>query len=190
MPLGIAGRRILLTGAGGFIGTRLAECLTRVYGAEVHALVRRVGSVGGARLARLSGVRIFPGDVRDAHRVGEAGRGCRYVIHCVTGSPGSSRAQKAEEVGATRNVLEVARREGAERMVYFSSAAVHDPARSVGEITEESPLNGRVVGWRKIVGEAVVDEYRRREGLPAVVLRPTCVWGPFSPTWTVSAAAS
>ena len=188
MRPGIAGKKIFLTGAAGFIGCRLAECLTGAYGVEVHALVRRVGTVGAARLARLGGVRIFPGDVREADRVREAARGCAYVIHCVTGSPGGYRAQRAEELRGTANVLEAALREGAERIVYFSSAAVHDPARSGPEIREESPLNGRVLGWRKILGEAMVTDYRRREGAPAVILRPTCVWGPFSPTWTVSAA--
>lgn len=186
---GLAGKKIFVAGASGFIGSRLAECLTRAYGAEVHALVRRVGTVGAARLARLSGVRIFYGDVRDGRRVEEAGRGCSYFVYCVTGSPGSSRRQKAEELTGTANVLSAAAREGAERAVYFSSAAVHDPVRSGEEIREESPRNGKVLAWRKILGEALVAEHRRREGTPTVVLRPTCVWGPWSPTWTAAAAA-
>ena len=188
MRPGIKGKRILLTGAAGFIGSRLAECLTGAYEAEVHALVRRIGAAGTARLARLGGVRLFCGDVRDPAAVREAGRGCAYVIHGVTGSPGSRRMQKAEEMDGTTAVLETAAREGAERVIYFSSAAVHDPARSGEDIREDGPLNGKVLGWRKMVGEAVVSDYWRRHALPTVVLRPTCVWGPFSPTWTVSAA--
>lgn len=188
MPPGIAGKKVLLTGAAGFVGCRLAECLTRAYGAEVHALVRRVGTPGAARLARLGGVRIFPGDVRQADRVREAARGCGYVIHSVTGSPGGYRAQRAEELSGTANVLEAAVREGAQRFVYFSSAAVHDPWRSSPEIREQSPLNGHALAWRKILGEAVVADYAQRAGLATVVLRPTCVWGSFSPTWTAAAA--
>lgn len=188
MHPGIKGRHVFLTGAAGFIGSRLAECLSGAYGVEIHALVRRVGTAGTARLARLSGVKIFSGDVRDAGVVREAARGCSYFIHCVTGTRGTYREQREEEITGTGNVLDAAVREGAERVVYFSSAAVHDPAQSGDKIREVDPLNGNVLGWRKILGEALVSECQERDRVPTVILRPTCVWGPFSPTWAISAA--
>lgn len=187
MDLGLKGKKIFLTGASGFIGARLAECLTMAYRAEVHALVRRVGTVGAARLARLPNIKMFQGDVRDLDSVKKAAAGCSHFIHCVTGTPGSYLHRKKETVMGTRNVLEIAAHQGAERMVYFSSAAVHDPARSGDVIREESPLNGKFPASMKISAEALVSEYRHRYGLPTVVLRPTCVWGPFSPTWTILA---
>lgn len=187
MNRGIKGKKIFLTGASGFIGARLAECLSTAYGAEIHALVRRLGTVGAARLARLPGLRMFQGDVRDLEAVRKAARGCSHFIHCVTGTGGSHWQRKKEAVVGTRNILDLAVNQGAERVVYFSSAAVHDPARSGEVIREESPMNGKFPASMKISAESLVSAYHNRRGLPTVILRPTCVWGPFSPTWTILA---
>jgi len=187
MSLGLHAKRVFLTGASGFIGARLAECLTGAYGAEVHALVRRPGTVGVARLARLAGVRLYQGDVRNAEAVARASRGCSLFIHCATGAPGSRRERAAATVNGIRTVLEAAVRQPVERIVYFSSASVHDPARSGEVIREESPLNGAALAREKILAERLLAEYQRECGLPVVVVRPTCVWGPFSPIWTISA---
>lgn len=187
MDHGIKGRHIFVTGASGFIGARLTECLTMAYGAEVHALVRRLGTVGTARLARLPRLKMFRGDIRDVESIRKAARGCSHFIHCATGTPGGYWKRSKESVRGTRNVLEVAAHEGAERVVYFSSAAVHDPARSGEVIHEESLLNGRFPTSVKIPAETLVSQYYHRHGLPTVVLRPTCVWGPFSPIWTIAA---
>lgn len=187
MSPGLRAKRVFLTGASGFIGARLAECLTRAYGAEVNALVRRPGTVGVARLARLAGVRLYQGDVRDADAVDRASRGCSLFIHCATGTSGSRRERVAVTVEGIRIVIEAAMRHGAERIVYFSSAAVHDPARSGEVIREESPLNGAALAREKILAEGLLAAYQRKFGLPVVIVRPTCVWGPFSPIWTISA---
>lgn len=188
MRPGLRAKRVFLTGASGFIGARIAECLTRAYGAEVHALVRRPGTAGAARLARLPGMRLHQGDIRDAQAVGQAAAGSSLFVHCATGTSGNWRERMAVTVDGTRTVLEVGRRQGAERVVYFSSASVHDPARSVRVIHEDDRVNGRAHARAKILAERVVEEFRRRHSLPVVTLRPTCVWGPFSPIWTVSAA--
>ncbi|MGH7275117.1 MAG: NAD-dependent epimerase/dehydratase family protein [Nitrospiria bacterium] len=188
MNPGLKVKRIFLTGASGFVGARLAECLTRAYGVEVHALVRRFGTVGAARLARLTGVRMFYGDIRNQDAVRKASQGCSHFIHCATGTFGSRREQEEATVNGTRNLLEAAVQVGAERVVYFSSASVHDPARSAELIREEDALNGNFAYSRmKIRAEALALEYQRRYHIPVVVLRPACVWGPFSPNWTISA---
>ncbi len=184
MNRGLRGKKILLTGASGFVGARLAECLTTAYAAEVHALVRRLGTVGTARLARLPGLTMFQGDVRDIEAVRKAAQGCSHFIHCVTGTGGSYWQRKKEAVVGTQNMLELAVDQGAERVVYFSSAAVHDPARSGEVIREENSMNGKFPASMKLSAESLVSEYHNRRGLPTVILRPTCVWGPFSPTWT------
>jgi len=188
MNRGLRGKKILLTGASGFVGARLAECLTTAYGAEVHGLVRHLGTVGAARLARLPGLKIFQGDVRDLEAARKAAQGCSHFIHCVTGTAGIYWQRKQEVVVGTQNILELAANQGVERVVYFSSAAVHDPARSSEVIREESSMNGKFPASMKISAERIVSAYHDRRGLPTVILRPTAVWGPFSPTWTTLAA--
>lgn len=179
--------RVFLTGASGFIGARIAECLAVTGGAQVHALIHRFGTAGAARVARLAGVRMFYGDLRDPKAIQQAAEGCAYFIHCATGTSGNRRVQEAITVEGTRHVLEAARRAKAERVVYFSSASVHGPARS-SLIQEDHPFTGDFPYARmKIQAEAVVAEYATRQRVPVVVLRPTCVWGPCSPNWTVAA---
>ncbi len=188
MDLGIKGKKIFLTGASGFIGARLAECFTSALGVEVHVFIRRIGTVGTARLARLHGLKMFHGDIRDVESIKKAADGCSYFIHCATDTSGSRRQQREVTVGGTRNMLEAAVQLGAERMLYFSSAAVHGPVRSGGVIREEDSLNGRSrYTQMKILAESLVCQYHHCHRLPVVILRPTCVWGPFSPNWTIAA---
>ncbi len=188
MDPGIKGKRIFLTGASGFIGARLAECLTMAYGAEVHALIRRFGTVGTARLTRLAGVRTFYGDIQDPEAIRKASQGCSHFIHCATGTSGSRRQQREVTVAGTRNILEAAFQVGAERMLHFSSAAVHGLTRSGEVIREEDPLNGSSpYAQMKILAESLVYQYHNSYRLPVVILRPTCVWGPFSRNWTIEA---
>lgn len=178
---------VLVTGASGFIGSRITECLTRGYGLTVHALVRRLGTVGAARLARLSDVRLFYGDVVDRQAVMKAAEGCASIIHCATGVFGNLRAQRDVTVGGTRHILDAAAANQVQRVVYFSSAAVHDLGRATGMITEAAPLRGSFpYAKMKIDAESEVRRACGR-GVPAVILRPTCVWGPQSPNWTVGA---
>lgn len=179
--------RVFVTGGTGFVGSRLVECLVQAYGAEVHALVRRFDTVGMARLARLKGVRTFYGDILDGGAVIKAAEGCAYIVHCATGISGNTTDQERATVEGTRNVLDAALRHRIEHVVYFSSSSVHDPARSGLVITEDSPLNATASYARvKILAESVIDNYRVRHHLPVVVLRPTCIWGPYSRNWTIA----
>ncbi len=187
MSPGLQGKRIFLTGATGFIGSRLAQCLTSAYGAQVQALVRRIGTAGSARLARLAGVRMVYGDILDPEAVNRAAEGCSVFVHCAIGTSGNPRQRKKVTIEGTRTVLDTACRQHVERFLYLSSASVHDPARSAEVIREECPVNGRDLARQKVLAERLVRDYQQRHGLPVVIVRPTCVWGPFSPVWTVSA---
>ena len=170
-------RRILVTGGGGFIGGRLVEVLHQLPGWEVRAGVRRWNSA--ARIGRLP-VEIVLCDVTNRAQVFSATEGVWGVIHCATGG-------RRAAVDGIRNVLDAARQFGVERLVYFSTIDVYGDAE--GEVDEAWPLVqlGRDYGDSKVESERLCFEYAAK-GLPAVVLRPSLLYGPFSRNWTIEIA--
>lgn len=185
----LTGARILVTGASGFIGGRLTECLCASYGAVVHAVARRSGTAGFARLVRLRNVTIFHGDIARTDVLARAAEGCRFAVHCAQENQGNVRAQEESSHRGLRKLLEAAARAGMERVVHLSSASVVSPAGKIGNITEETPADIRFPYARlKMKTEEWLKSIAAEYGLWPVILRPTCVWGPFSPVWTVNPA--
>jgi nucleoside-diphosphate-sugar epimerase len=89
-------------------------------------------------------------------------------------------------VGGTENMLIASQRAGVKRFVYISSVAVFGlPA--AGEITDESPRGpaGESYSDSKFGAEEAVWSFCRARGLPFTILRPSCVYGPASPHWSV-----
>jgi len=176
-------RRVLVTGATGFLGCRVAEILRVREGWHVRALVRDPATAG--RLARLS-VEMYAGDLRSKEDLNRAVEGCDAVVHCAVGTSWGYRNRIfAVTVSGTRNLAEAALAAGVDRFVHLSSIAIHgDVAGVLDESTPIRPLKGDDYGESKARAE---QEIRRfvRGGLPAVILRPACVYGPFSTYFTV-----
>jgi predicted dehydrogenase/nucleoside-diphosphate-sugar epimerase len=175
--------RVLVTGAGGFLGCRLVECLHLGGSWDVRALVRRPGSA--ARLARWP-VELMLGDVVSAEDMARATADCDAVVHCAVGTVWPPEASFAVTVNGTRATAEAALRGGVSRFVHVSSMAVHGnqvPAR----LDESSPLDpgsGAGYGRAKYLAEQAVNDAVSR-GLSAISLRPARIYGPFSRTFTV-----
>jgi nucleoside-diphosphate-sugar epimerase len=170
-------KRVLVTGAGGFIGGRVVEVLHASGPYDVRAGVRRWSSA--ARVGRLP-VDIVLCDITDPEQVAAALHGVDMVVHCAVGD-------RATTVGGTEKVLHAALRAGVERVVHLSTIDVYGDR--TGELHEEIPLtySGKAYGDAKIDAEKVCADYAAR-GLPVVILRPTIVYGPFSELWTVEFA--
>ena len=169
--------RILVTGAGGFIGGRIVEVLHEVGLGSVRAGVRRWSSA--ARVGRLP-VEIVQCDVNSADSVRSAMKGVSAVVHCAHGD-------SATNVEGTRNVLEEAQRAGVARVVHLSTVSVY--GREEGSLTESSPWTpgSNPYGRSKVQTEEICAGYSRR-GLAITILRPTIVYGPYSNIWTVEFA--
>src|ERR1700723_2178883 len=151
MPRELEGQQVLVTGAGGFIGSHLSERLVRL-GAEVRAFCsyNSLGSKGWldespSDIAASLDVRF--GDVRDLDTVVAAATGCTYVFHlaaliAIPYSYGAYRSFVDTNVTGTLNVLEATRRSGARRMVHTSTSEVYGTPDTL-PISESHPLKGQ-----------------------------------------------
>jgi predicted dehydrogenase/nucleoside-diphosphate-sugar epimerase len=178
-------RRVLVTGASGFIGTRVAEVLSLCDAWQVRGLVHR--PAGAARLARLP-VEMVQGDLCSAADLERALADCDAVVHCAVGTEyGNAHALHAVTVGGTENLLAAARRAGVSRFIHLSSIGIHDPGWSapIDETTPVVPARGDVYGRTKARAEQAVLR-AADQGLPAVVLRPGCVYGPHGFTFVIN----
>jgi nucleoside-diphosphate-sugar epimerase len=168
--------RVLITGAGGFIGGRIAEVL-HCSGMTVRAGIKRWSSA--ARIGRFD-MEIVQADLMDPASIGAAMRGVTLVVNCARASGATTRQSMS-------TLLQAARSAGVRRVIHMSSVATYGAA--VGELTESMPLarSGSEYGDSKILSEELCWEYAQ-DGLACIVLRPSIVYGPFSELWTVEFA--
>jgi NAD dependent epimerase/dehydratase len=182
-----AGRKVLVTGADGFIGSHLTERLVTL-GAEVRAFCfyNSNGSWGwldGAEPAVKGGLDVHLGDIRDVRFVEEACRGMDTVFHlaALIAIPYSYTAPESfvdTNVKGTLNVLEAARRAGCRRVIHTSTSEVYGTPKSV-PIRETHPLQGQSpYSASKIAADKLCDAYHCSFGLPVVTLRPFNTYGP------------
>jgi nucleoside-diphosphate-sugar epimerase len=175
-----AGKRVLITGASGFIGCRLSERIHFGSDRTVRALIRTPGRA--VRLARMP-VEFAVGDLASPADLARALEGCDAVVHAGIGTSWRESERVAVNVQGTRNLVDAALRAGVKRFVHISTIALYGE-RVTGTITEETPLHP-TKGWdyaeSKFQAEQIVLEAAAR-GLPAVILRPSVVYGPHNMT--------
>jgi NAD dependent epimerase/dehydratase len=182
-----SGRRVLVTGAGGFIGSHLAETLARA-GASVRAFVRYTsrGDHGWLELADpqlAAAIEVFRGDLANPEAVAGALDDCEVVFHlgALIPIPYSYRHPRefvAANVIGTLNVLEAARRGEQQRIVHTSTSEVYGTAQAV-PIDETHPLRPQSpYAASKVAADQLALSFQRSFGTRVVVARPFNTFGP------------
>jgi NAD dependent epimerase/dehydratase len=179
--------RVLVTGAGGFIGSHLVERLVRE-GYAVRAFVHYNALNSWGNLERLApdvlgGVEIMAGDLADSFMVDHAVAGCATVFHlgALIGIPYSyvaPAAYIATNVSGTLNVLQACRRHAVGRMVHTSTSEVYGTAQYV-PIDERHPLVGQSpYSASKIGADKLAESFFLSFDTPVVTVRPFNTYGP------------
>ena len=183
----MAAKRILVTGADGFIGSHLTEALVRA-GHTVRAFVYynsfgHRGWLDDSPAEILGDLDVFAGDIRDPNGVREAVRGCDTVLHlaALIGIPFSYHSPDAyvdTNIKGTLNVLQAVRDLGVARLVHTSTSEVYGTAQSV-PITEDHPLQGQSpYAATKIAADQLALSFHRSFETPVAILRPFNTYGP------------
>ncbi len=185
--MSLAGVKVLVTGADGFIGSHLVERLA-ADGADVRAfcIYNSRGSAGWLDEAAPSVRAVLDvrlGDIRDARFVEEAMEGVEVVFHlaALIAIPYSYTAAESfvdTNVRGTLNVLEAARRTRPRRVVVTSTSEVYGTPDEL-PIRETHPLNAQSpYAATKVAADQLTLAFQRSFGVPAVVLRPFNTYGP------------
>ncbi|MBN1379003.1 MAG: SDR family NAD(P)-dependent oxidoreductase [Gammaproteobacteria bacterium] len=184
----IAGKKVFVTGADGFIGSHLIETLVKK-GASVRALVyynswNNIGWLRDIDKEILTEIEVVTGDIRDAERINRLVGNCEYVFHLssLIAIPYSYEAPRSyidtNIIGAL-NILQACRSNDAlTRLLHVSTSEVYGSAQTV-PIPESHPLVGQSpYSASKIGADKVVESFHLSFGLPVVTARPFNTFGP------------
>lgn len=183
----LSGTTVLVTGAGGFIGSHLCEELVR-RGARVCAFVHYNSRGGHGWLDSIdaeikSGIEVVLGDVADYHRVRGAMQGCDTAFHlaALIGIPYSYHAPDSYvrvNITGTLNVLQAANDTGIARLVHTSTSEAYGTAL-VAPIDEQHPLQAQSpYAATKIAADKLAESFHRSFATPVVTVRPFNTFGP------------
>jgi NAD dependent epimerase/dehydratase len=183
----ISGKKVLVTGADGFIGSHLVEALL-AHGADVRPFVfyNSFNSWGWLDVLpgeMASGFDVFSGDIRDPHGVAEAMKGCDAVFHlaaliAIPFSYHSPDSYVDTNIKGTLNVLQAARNQGVKKLIVTSTSEVYGTARYV-PIDENHPFQGQSpYSATKISADRLAESFFRSFDLPVTIFRPFNTYGP------------
>jgi len=183
----MSNKKILVTGADGFIGSHLTEQLVSE-GYDVRAFVlynsfNSWGWLDHSPQRIRDGLDIFAGDIRDPHGVKKAMEGCDVVMHlaaliAIPYSYHSPDTYVDTNIKGTLNVVQAARELGVEKVVHTSTSEVYGTAKFV-PITEEHPLQGQSpYSATKIGADQIALSFYNAFDTPVAIIRPFNTYGP------------
>jgi NAD dependent epimerase/dehydratase len=180
-------KKVLVTGADGFIGSHLVEALL-AKACDVRAFVYYNSFNSWGWLDTLTPeltntLDVFPGDIRDPNGVFEAMKGCDVVFHlaaliAIPFSYHSPDSYVDTNIKGTLNVLQAARKLGTERVIVTSTSEVYGTAQYV-PIDEKHPYQGQSpYSATKIGADRLAESFYRSFATPIVIVRPFNTYGP------------
>lgn len=180
-------KKILVTGADGFIGSHLTEELIR-QGYDVRAFVyynsfNSWGWLDSASAEMKKSLDVFAGDIRDPHGVKEAMKGCTHVLNlaaliAIPYSYHSPDTYVDTNIKGTLNVVQAARELNIEKVVHTSTSEVYGTAQYV-PIDENHPLQGQSpYSATKIAADQMALSFYRSFDTPVSIIRPFNTYGP------------
>lgn len=183
----LKGKKILVTGSEGFIGSHLSEALVDS-GCDIRAFVlynsfNSLGWLDTLPAKKMRHIEVFAGDIRDPNGVRKAMKGIDVVFHlaALIGIPFSYHSPDAyvdTNIKGTLNILQAARDLGAGRIVQASTSEVYGTARFV-PITEEHPIDPQSpYAATKSAADMLALSFYRSFGLPVALVRPFNTYGP------------
>jgi NAD dependent epimerase/dehydratase len=180
-------KKVLVTGADGFIGSHLTEALVRQgHDVRAFALYNSFNSWGWLDQCAVDvkgRFEVFCGDIRDPHGVKAAMKDCDAVLHlaaliAIPYSYHSPDTYVDANVKGTLNVLQAARELEVQRVIHTSTSEVYGTARFV-PITEAHPLQGQSpYSATKIAADQLAYSFFASFGLPVTTIRPFNTYGP------------
>jgi len=183
----LSGKKVLITGAGGFIGSHLVE-RTLEKGANIRAFVHynsfnSWGWLDSLPREKKDSIEIFCGDIRDPNGVKTAMKGIEIVFHlaALIGIPYSYHSPDSyvdTNIKGTLHILQAAREAGIQKALVTSTSEVYGTAQYV-PIDEKHPRQGQSpYSATKIGADHIAESFFRSFELPVVIVRPFNTFGP------------
>ncbi|WP_449123548.1 NAD-dependent 4,6-dehydratase LegB [Pseudomonas sp. MPG01] len=185
--MNLVGKKVLVTGADGFIGSHLVEALL-AHGCDVRSFVyynsfNSWGWLDSLPLHVVKGLDVFAGDIRDPHGVELAMQGCDVVFHlaaliAIPFSYHSPDSYVDTNIKGTLNVLQAAKKLNVERVLVTSTSEVYGTAQ-YAPIDEKHPFQGQSpYSATKIGADRLAESFYRSFQTPVTIVRPFNTYGP------------
>lgn len=183
----LKGKKVLVTGADGFIGSHLVEALLQ-QGCDVRAFVyynsfNTWGWLDTLTKEQLNHIDVFAGDIRDPSGVKKAMKDCDVIFHlaaliAIPFSYHSPDSYVDTNIKGTLNVLQAAREHNTERVLITSTSEVYGTAQYT-PINEKHPFQGQSpYSATKIAADRLAESFYRSFQTPVVIVRPFNTYGP------------